>query len=56
VASLKKDLVLLKFQYSASGNDKETERHIRKKVLRYIIKYIKRLEATNPGQNTNNKA
>jgi small-conductance mechanosensitive channel len=56
VASLKKEVVLLKFQYTATGNDKETERHIRKKVLRYMIKYIKRSEAVQPDQNANNNA
>ncbi len=45
VGAIKKDLVLLKFQYTALENDEETDRLIRKKVLRYIIQYIKQSEA-----------
>lgn len=46
VAIIKKDLVLLKFQYTALGNNKEVDRVVRKTVLRYVIQYVKRSEAT----------
>lgn len=51
VADIKKDMVGLKFQYTALGNNKEADRLIRKTVLRNVIQYVKRSNpATGPDQ------
>lgn len=52
VASIKKDIVMLKFQYIAKGNDDEMDRLIRKTVLRYIIKYVRQLQPAAPAPET----
>lgn len=49
IAEIRKDVISLKFQYILKENKREPEREIRKKILRYIVNYVKKSSANVPA-------